>query len=268
MNTKSKFAIAGLLLLAIFIWVRDTSWISGADDTLPILVCIPLFFWLGTPWQWKEQPDPFPKSWLLIGAALFVVGSGLSLTFLLGASWCCFFWGWILSHVEEIMLPDLRKLMVLPIMAFPWIALDAEIIGWYFRLTGSGATEAFFSLTPIEVVREGTMLSLNGVMISVQAACSGLHTLQSMLIAGSMVCFVLLGDQPHYWFNIAIIPLMAWVANTIRIICICIAALVISPEFARGPFHDIGGWAILMLMFALCWGMFSLQVKEPSPKEE
>lgn len=195
MNNSAKTGLFFLGLLAIFIWIRDVSWTSGYDDTLPILVCLPLFAWLAAPWVWKVPPTPLSAPWMITATAFFVLGSALSSTFLLALGWSCFLWTWICAFVGPSMLPHLKKLMVLPLMAFPWIALDAERIGWYFRLTGAAVTEAFFSLTPIQVGREGTLVTLNEHVISVESACSGLNTLQSMLIAGTVVCYTLLGKK-------------------------------------------------------------------------
>lgn len=36
----------------------------------------------------------------------------------------------------------------------------------------------------------------------------------------------------------------------------------VSREFAMGPFHELGGWAIIMGMFGLCWWIFSMQTMD------
>jgi len=100
---------------------------------------------------------------------------------------------------------------------------------------------------------------VQGLPVDVSAACSGLNVLQSMLIAGSTVAYIVLGHHPRYWFNIFLLIVFSWLANTIRIVAICIAALTLTPEFAAGLFHLWGGWLVLFLMFFLCWPIFSLQ---------
>ena len=256
----------GLFLYAAFIWFRDTVWISTSDDTLPILVAIPLFFWIGSPWDFRDTPLPYSRKLFIAAVLLFLSGIALNLTFLLTVSWCLLLWNWISSHVTEGMLSDAKKLMILPLMAFPWIALDANRLGWWFRLSGAWATEHFFSILGADVTREGTLLVVNQVPISVEVACAGLNTLQSMLIAGSAVCYLILGNTNRYWFNIPLLFGMAWLANTLRIILITAAAVWISTKFAKGNFHVLGGWMVILFMFALCWLIFSLQ--EPSRKGE
>jgi len=55
MHNKDYGMLTSLGLLAVFIWFRDTAWMSSSDDTLPILVALPVFVWLGWPWQFKSE---------------------------------------------------------------------------------------------------------------------------------------------------------------------------------------------------------------------
>lgn len=258
--------LLGLLLYAAFIWFRDTVWISTSDDTLPILVAIPLFFWVESPWKFRERPLPYSRNLFIVALILFLAGVALNLTLLLTLSWCTLFWNWLSSHVAEAMLPNVKKLMILPLMAFPWIALDMDRLGWWFRLSGAWATQHFFSFLGADVAREGTFLVVNKVPISVEVACAGLNTLQSMLIAGSVVCYLILGDTKKYWANLPLLLVTSWVANTLRIILITAAAVWISTKFAQGNFHVLGGWMVILFMFALCWFLFAIQ--EPPQKKE
>jgi exosortase len=255
-----------LFLLAIFIWVRDLSWAAESADTLPVLVAIPLFIWLGMPWKWKKDDTPIPSMPLIISATLFVVGIGTNLTLFLAISWTLLLWTWLKFRTEESTHSKIKKLLVLPIMAFPWITLDAGQVGWWFRLSSATVTAGLFSLFGADVQQEGTNILINKLPISVEAACAGLNTLQSMLIAGTVVAFLFLGNSPRYWWNLPLLVVMTWVANTVRIIVIIIAALKVNAEFALGTFHTLGGWIVLMIMFSLCWVIFSWQEPKTQPE--
>lgn len=266
MINKKDYPIIGCLIaLAAFIWLRNTSWMSAFDDTIPILIAIPMFFWMQWPMTFRKEKASLSPKYLTISVLCFVVGAVTDLTIILGLGWTLLFWAWLSKRIDPKHLSESKKLLILPMMAFPWIALDAEPIGWWFRLSGAWMTAHFFDLMGVYVVQEGTQLHLNSLPISVAPECSGLNTLQSMLIAGSLVAFLQIGDQPRYWYNLPLLVVISWVANTIRIIGICAAALLVNRDFAMGPFHDYGGWAILFLMFLLCWFIFSLQA--PKPKE-
>lgn len=268
MKVKDFAYFVVLALLAAFIWVRNMDWVSQMDDTLPILVAIPLFVWLEWPWRLSTADFRLSQKHVCVGALLFVIGILANITLALSLAWSLLLWAWITERVDPEMRSRLLKLMILPIMAFPWVTLDAHSMGWWFRLTGASCTGEMLSNMGFNVVQNGTELLVNGLPISVEAACAGLNTLQSMLIAGSVMAYLQLGHHPVYWLNLPFLFVMAWVANTLRIISLALAALWVSPDFAMGPFHDAGGWLVLMVMFALCWAVFSVEQKllPPSPQ--
>lgn len=259
MKAKDLLFFTSLAALAIFIWLRDTHWMSSSEDTLPALVAIPVFIWLGWPWNFRKDWET-PSQWLIVSSViLFLAGIALNLTIFLATSWTILLWTWLSIRLEEDTLTRARKLLILPLLAFPWITLDAAPLGWWFRLSGAWTAGHFFSLLGANVEQMGTNLIVNGLPISVDAACAGLNTLQSMLIAGTFVAFVILGDTNRYWWSIPQLILFTWIANTLRIIVLVITALAVNVPFAMGAFHTFGGWIVVMFMFALCWGVFTIQ---------
>ena len=264
MRKNDYLIAAGLLFLAVFIWIRDLAWVTSSDDTLPILISLPLFVWLGMPWKWSSAPPEYSKNLLVAGVLFFCVGIGLNVTILLTIGWVALLSLWMQARLQKETLPHFYKLLVLPFMAFPWVSLDFDSLGWWFRLSGAWVAENIFSWAGFDVSREGTLLKINGLLISIEVACAGLNTLQSMLISGAVAAYLILGRTIYYWFAFPFIFFMAWVANTIRILVICAIGLLISPAFIMGPFHIWVGWFVLILMFGICW--LSLSLLEP--KEE
>lgn len=266
---KEDWQFSGVLsLLALFIWLRDLSWASGAADTLPILVALPLMYWLSAPWEFKEKWIPPRAPFIATATLLFLVGIVTNLTLLLAIGWVILLYAWLSKRLESPPRHTLLKLLILPLMAFPWVTLDAISISWWFRLSGATVTAGLFSLLGNEVAQEGTFLVINSLPISIEAACAGLNTLQAMLIAGTAVAFILLGHTNRYWWNLPALVAIAWIANTLRIIVITTAALVVNPDFALGAFHTWGGWLVIAIMFALCWLLFSIQEDAPETKKE
>ncbi|MSU57146.1 MAG: exosortase/archaeosortase family protein [Pedosphaera sp.] len=265
MTGKDIGFVAALVALAVFIWVRDLTWVSAAGDALPILAALPIFVWLGKPWRFQKDSPPRSIAAIALAAAGFVVGVVTELTIVLALSWTWLLWTWLRSRLSSDSLPAVRKLLVLPLLAFPWITLDGQWIGWCFRLSAAWAVAHLFALMGFGVVQNGTNLLVQGLPISVEAACSGLNTLQSMLIAGSMLAFIFLGQQRNFWWNLPGLIALAWIANTVRIITLVVASLTISPEFSQGMFHTWGAWLVLVLMFLLCSALFAMQRARPTP---
>ena len=264
MRKEDLSIFLGLCLLAVFIWLRDTAWMTTSDDTLPILIGLPLFAWLGSPWKFTNTPSNYPSKNIILGVSLFVIGIGLNFTLLLTMGWMVFLYTWLKERLDKNNFQNNKKLLLLPFMSFPWVSLDFTQTGWWFRLSGAWITEVVFASWGFDVNREGTLLNINGIPISIEVACAGLNTLQSMLISGTIVAFIFLKDTWRFWLSLPLIILMTWVANTLRIIFVCLLALWISPAFVMGSFHVWGGWGVLMLMFGLCWLLFSFL--EPTEK--
>lgn len=262
MKKVDFWMIGALLFLALFIWFRDTSWMSSSDDTLPILVALPVFVWLGWPWSFYQESPPLKPNAFIIPIVIFLAGIVTNLTLLLTLSWVWLLWVWLKNRLDPSTHSSVKKLLILPLMAFPWVALDAGQLGWWFRLSGAWVTAQVFSFLGSNVVQEGTNLLINGLPISVEAACAGLNTLQSMLIAGTVVAYVILGHTNRYWWNLPVLIAMAWLANTLRIVVLSFAALFFGTNFAMGSFHTWGGWLVLMLMFVFCYIIFALQEPE------
>lgn len=259
LRSRDYIVFIGLFLFALFIWLRDLTWLATSDDTLPVLIAIPLFIWFGNPWKFRQDPEPISVNMLATAVILMLVGVVINLTIMLSFSWVLILWAWAKASLEPSTFPKVKKLLILPLIAFPWITLDLQPVGWWFRLSGAWTTAHVFSFFGYNVVQDGTNLVINQLPVSVEAACAGLNTLQSMLIAGSIANFIILGESNRYWYNIPMLFVLSWVANTIRIIGISVAALMVSPEFAMGEFHTWGGWGILLVMFILCWSILSLQ---------
>lgn len=259
----STYALLFLVLAAI-VWTRDTTWLTTVEDALPILVAIPLFVWLGWPWTFRQEPDsPLPLSTIGFAVVAFLLGIVGNFTFFLALGWSLCVYAWLSMRLTPEALSARRNLFLLLLLAFPWVTLDGQTLGWQFRLSGACATEWLFELMGTDVTREGTFILVQNLRIAVDESCSGLNALQSMLIAGVMLAWIQLGPGRRFWWNLPLLLSIAWLANTLRIVTISGVGLWIGPEFAKGLFHTWGGVLILALMFALCWLVFSIQRPKP-----
>ncbi len=133
-------------------------------------------------------------------------------------------------------------------------------------VVGGGDGANVFSGVGLNVARTGTDLVVQGSPVAVAPACAGLGTLQAMLIAGCVPAYFYFGERggARYWTSMLALLAMSWLANTLRVIAIVIAAVSYGSEFAMGAFHQVGGWLVLVAMFALCCGTFALLQRLPS----
>ncbi len=149
-----------------------------------------------------------------------------------------------------------RRLVLLPFLGFPWITLDGQAIGWWFRFLGAAAAEFIYTCLGYHVQREGTFLLVQDLPLSIEPGCAGMNVLQATLIAGFALIFMKVPPGFRFWIAVALLAPLAWLSNTIRIVMLGFAGLSMGASFAMGWFHQVGGWLVLCLMFLLCQGVF------------
>ncbi len=262
MKPPDYLMLGALALSGAWLWLRDRSWLADPANALPVLAALPLFVWLGRPWRFADGPWRWAPRWGLLAATLFALGSLLGSTLLLAGSWTALLGGWLAARVEPEAAGTLPGLMVLPLAAFPWLGADVEHVGWWFRLSGAAVAQWFLSGLHLEVVRHGTLLVVEGLPARVEPACSGLHGLQAMLIAGTVLAYLKLGRTRLYWWNLPVLIAAAWLANALRIIAglLCGVALRNHGRLAwLEPLHLVAGGIALCAMFLFCWGVFRLE---------
>jgi exosortase/archaeosortase family protein len=217
------------------------------------------------------------------GAALLVLGRARGVAappapwaagaLILAALGLALGWAWpaavaaagLAARAQPAGLPRARA-VALALLAVPWIATDAAALGWVFRLTGAWAAGGFFDLAGLHVVREGTMLLVEDQPLAVDAACAGLDTLQATLVAGFWLAETLRTGR-RWAFAALALPLLAWLANALRIVLLGSVALTAGTEAATGWFHTWGGLVVVVLVFLLAglWVAF-LRWTEPAPR--
>lgn len=249
-----------LILLAVYaalIWWSMPQWLSAPSDTLPVLAALPLIWWFGRPWVFR--PRALRPSMVAVGPAtlLILVSASSGIAILMALSWTLLLGIWVHTFVEPHPSRRRWQLLVLGVLAFPWVNTDGQAIGWFFRLSGACTIEYAFRLLGLVAERQGTMLLIQGLPISVEPACAGLGVLQAMLIAGVVVIHSMCRRDVEFIAGLILLPVMAWIANTARIFTLSATALTFGSDFARSAFHTWGGWAALCGMFVLCCWFFS-----------
>lgn len=258
MMKETRIGASALLVgFAAFIWLHDRTWMSSISDTLPLLAILPLAAWLGRPWKWRRQIQGLPPFGIFLALILTIAGAATGNMFVLALAWNAMAWLWMRCFIEPQPDRPRGRLLLLGMLAFPWLILEQQGIGNLFRLSGAWAAGGFFEILGFHVDRQGTLFKIEGLSISVDAACAGLTVLQAMLIVGVSYAALTL-NRFRFGMALLLLPLFAWAANTVRIIATGVTALTFGPVLARGQLHTWGGWAALCIMFALCLAILPL----------
>ena len=155
-----------------------------------------------------------------------------------------FAFGW--RHLWESAFALLLLVLAipLPVIVFNAIALPLQLIA-------SSWAEHFLRFVGIPVLRDGNILNLATMQLSVAEACSGIRSLMSLITLGVMVAYFL----PYRWwvrtvFIISTIP-VAVIANAFRVGGTGVLAHRYGVEAAEGFFHTFSGWLVFVCAFLI-----------------
>ncbi|HEY4003511.1 MAG TPA: archaeosortase/exosortase family protein [Candidatus Xenobia bacterium] len=243
----------GLVVGALAIWGLVASrWLpENVEADLPVAICLPLFYWLARPWVTSPVDRGRPGvRWAAGGllAAMLYLGSVTGAV----VAWNILLWSWLHGILEEASWQRARALWLLPLLAWPWLRMDGLVLAHAIRQVDAWAVLQVFTLMGAPAVLVGTTVVSPDFTLNIVDGCAGLGTLHSMLIAGAVLAFV--QDQPlTRWQNVGKVVAVAFIANTVRIVCIGWLGLMLGAEYAEGPMHDWTGWILVLVFFNLAF---------------
>ena len=249
--TKRFIGFLVLFLIAVMICAKgfDTSE-SQSEMILPYLAALFLVY-MHFPVRWKNELKPI-ELYHWFGPALLLITGGLFDILLLQA--CGWVWAWHLWTAASVDSAALRptRASIAFLFIFPWITYDFQAVGWWYRLSGAWVTSFTFEILGYPVTRQGTEMVVGGIPLSVEAGCAGMGLLQSLLVVGTILLLMAYPRSRLFYLLLPTLPLIAWLANTMRIVTISLAGVCISVSFAEGLFHTFGGLLVILIMVLLC----------------
>ena len=247
-SNRLACGLLGLMLPAI--WLLDLTWWRMSPDVCIIVGLVPLAWYIAVKNPAREALRPVKGRWVTLAAVSLALGVLLNKMFFMAFGWAGLA---VLFCFPPSAIPK-RRLWVLCAGAFPWVLLDLNTLSWWFRLSGAALTGAFYAYFGKDVVVSGTLLEIDGLPISVEAACGGLQLLQVLLSGGVTFTLLRYPQRSLFWAMLALLPALAWAANTVRISIISGWGLAFGAERAAGAFHTWGA----LLVFALLLGFYHL----------
>jgi exosortase D (VPLPA-CTERM-specific) len=158
--------------------------------------------------------------------------------------------GW--KKLKIIGFPLFFMLTMFPLPAFLNTKLMLQL-----RLISSKLGVAIIKLYGLSVYQEGNIIDLGFTQLQVVEACSGLHSLISLLVLCLLLVYFF---KDHWWKRLALfvssIPL-AIITNSIRIAMTAILYSYFGEEVAQGFFHGFSG----LLIFAFCIPVLFIEMK-------
>ena len=259
-----KFAIYGFLLLGLyysaFTWMVTHDWEKEAFSYCWLIPPIVFFLiWLKRDALASILSKP---SWL----GLLPIGLGIVFFWLgeLGgeyftvyvSSWLILV-GLCLLHLGWKKLKTIGFALFFILTMFPVPNFINTRIMLQLRMISSKLGVAMIRAYGLPVARNGNIIDLGFTKLQVVDACSGLHSLISLIVLGLLLVYFF---KDHIWKRavllLSTIPL-AIVTNSMRIAMTAILYKYFGAGFAEGFFHKFSG----LLIFAICIPVLLIEMK-------
>ena len=216
------------------LWLRWNEFraVESKPSWLGLFFLLPglFFFWLG------ELGGEF----LTLYVSMWLV--------LIGLCWMHFGW----RKLKIIGFPLFFILTMFPLPAF----LNTKIM-LQLRLISSKIGVTIIQLYGMPAYREGNIIDLGFTQLQVVEACSGLHSLVSLMVIGLLLVYFF---KAHFWKRavlfISTVPLAIF-TNCIRIALTSILYKAWGAKVAEGFFHGFSGW----LIFIFCIPVLLIEMK-------
>ncbi len=173
-----------------------------------------------------------------VGAEYFLMRISF-IVLLAGMIWT--FWG--TRRLRSLALPFLLLSTMIPLPKVVYNSLATPL-----QLLASDVSASIARDLGVTVYREGNVISLAAITLGVEDACSGLTSLSCLLVAGTLLGFLLCTRLPCRALLMGTAIPLAIGVNILRITGTALLADY-RPEYAFGFYHSFSGWLVFVLGF-------------------
>jgi exosortase len=139
------------------------------------------------------------------------------------------------------------------VFMFPLPSRMTTLLAQPLQRVGTVASTYVLETLGFPAVAEGNVIVLSEVDLGIVEACSGLRMLLAFFAAASAVA--LLSRRP-LWIRLSLIvsaPLIAVLANILRITVTAVLYETTNRRTAEFVFHDLAGWLMIPIALVLLW---------------
>ena len=260
--------VLGAILVAAFWPIVVGIWGSWFDDRAymehGILVVPAAAYMVWSNRQKLGEIAPRPALWGLLPIVVGAVGSMLGIvtqfiwisrmSLLLSLVGCiALVYGTKMIRALVYPLATLLLMITPPHFVFESLTLQLQLLA--SRL-GAGALEAL----GYSVLREGNILEMVGIKLSVEEACSGIRSLVAIIFMCVLYnYFFVERNSMRAWILVLAVPI-AILGNAVRIVATGVAGQY-NPAWAGGATHEAFGYVSVVVAAAGCVGLHLLLLR-------
>jgi exosortase len=252
------------LLTSAFLWCFYPVLISlisrwNSDPQYSHGFIVPLFAGF-IAWHRREHVSPCSTNssftgvaLIIAGIAAYIIGTGIYFDWLVQASMLPTLWGsmWILSgkRLAWISLPGILYLLFM--IPLPY---SAEVAMAQPLQRVAGVVSTFLLQTiGLAAYRSGNLINVEGHVLGIAEACSGLRMLVVFFALATAVALV----TERHWLQKFILVVsavgIALFCNILRITATGALYVYAGPKLAETVFHDLAGWLMIPLALVMLW---------------
>lgn len=253
--SADRYADFGWIVPAMavwFFWRRHRSLAGGAEEPMPEWGAVPsllvggLVFLALFLFRFVERSDPFWRAPLWLHAVTVAAIHHVLLSlhgYPRGFAWITLF------ALAALPLPDFLE----------------RLISGHFMEFLAGVAECVANVQGLPVLRNGNALIANGEVLHVSEGCSGVRTLQGLIMI-SLLCGELFRLSPV--FRVALLglaPMISFACNAVRTLVLTSIYFRQGPDAFEGAHDRVGaaGFACsLVLMAGMAWLLRKLPARD------
>jgi exosortase len=178
----------------------------------------------------------------ILGAEYFLTRASFVLL-LAGLIWT--FWG--APRFRTLLFPFVLLLTMIPLPRVVYNMMAAPL-----QLFASSVATSLVQALGIAVYQDGNVIHLAGISLGVAEACSGLHSLSSLVTASLMVGFLVCTRIRTRVVLVAISIPIAIGMNVVRVTGTALIAEY-NQQYALGYYHSFSGWLVFLVGFGVVY---------------
>ena len=250
----------GVLAYLSFLTQLFHSWIRDEEYSFGILIPLIVVYLV---WNRRTKLLNSEKSSWLPGLILVLVGSGMQVfasrsgTLLLsGVSFVVTVSGIVGYLFGKKRLAVVLGPLLLLILMVPLPSYAVGQLSWYLQSAASTASGAVLGFLGVPVYQDGNFLRLPQYVLEVKEACSGSRSIFALL---ALAWALGISTDSKYWARVLLIlitPILAFVANVIRIVGTGLVAREWGSLAANESLHTF--WGLTVFLIAV-FGLVGIQ---------
>lgn len=190
---------------------------------------------------------------LLVGMATYIAGAAIYFDWLTQASLLPVLWGiaWILGgrRMATIALPGILYLLFM--IPLPYVA-EAAMAQPLQKVAGVCSTY-LLQTVGFAAYRSGNLINVEGHVLGVAEACSGLHMLVVFFALATALALVTERHWLQKFILVCSAAAIALLCNVLRITATGALYVYAGAELADAVFHDLAGWLMMPLALLMMW---------------